>query len=88
MKVKSKTPDDRKKGVIYQVPCKECTVHRRTLRVRLMEHRRAVQRGDTVLLYTSPIAADEYHCTARQYIGSESAYSSIVLLFPCKGNGT
>ena len=26
MKVKSKTPDDKKKGVIYQVPCKECTV--------------------------------------------------------------
>lgn len=51
MKVKTHIPEERKRSVVYEVPCKEC--HRtqigetkRTLKVRLGEHKRAVKRGD------------------------------------------
>ena len=51
MKVKNRVPEEKKKAVVYQVPCKDC--HQlytgesmRTLKVRLAEHRRAVQKSD------------------------------------------
>ena len=51
MRVKSQVPEERKKGVVYQVPCKDCDgvytgESKRTLKVRLMEHKRAVVRRD------------------------------------------
>ena len=41
---------ERKKGVVYQVPCKDCNgvytgESKRTLKVRLTEHKRAVVRS-------------------------------------------
>ena len=51
MKVKNQVPEEKKKAVVYQVPCKDC--HQLymgetewTLKVRLAEHRRAVQKSD------------------------------------------
>ena len=52
MKVKNRVPEDeKKKAVVYQVPCKDCHQlymgeSKRTLKVRLAEHRRAVQKSD------------------------------------------
>ena len=51
MRVKTTTPQDRRKGVVYEVPCKECDKRyigetKRTLKVRLGEHKQAVKRGD------------------------------------------
>ena len=51
MKVKSRLPDERKKGVVYQIPCNSCDhvytgESKRTLKVRMTEHRRAVKMGD------------------------------------------
>ena len=48
MKVKSTRPEDKKKGVIYEVPCAECNCvyvgkTGRSLEVRLKEHRYAVK---------------------------------------------
>ena len=49
MRVKSL--EERKRGVVYEVPCKEChqtyiRETKRTLKVRLGEHKQAVKRGD------------------------------------------
>ena len=51
VKVKTPIPEEKKKGVMYEVPCKDChRVHigatKRTLKVRLGEHKQAVRRGD------------------------------------------
>ena len=51
MKVKTKTPEDLKKGVIYEVPCTDCTKvyigeTGRNLRTRLKEYKYAVKRND------------------------------------------
>ena len=52
MKVKSTRPDDKKKGVIYEVPCAECNCvyvgeTGRSLEMRLKEHRYAVKTKDS-----------------------------------------
>ena len=51
MQVKTRIPEERKRGVVYEVPCKECHQTyigetKRTLKVRLSEHKQAVKRGD------------------------------------------
>ena len=59
VKVKTPIPEEKKKGVMYEVPCKDChRVHigatKRTLKVRLGEHKQAVRRAipRTALLST------------------------------------
>ena len=52
MKLKTHVPDDRKKGVVYEVPCKDCRntyvgETKGTLRVRLGEHKQAVHAHET-----------------------------------------
>ena len=51
MRIKTCIPEERKTGVIYEVPCKKCPQTyiretKRTLKVRLGEHKQAVKRGD------------------------------------------
>ena len=51
MKVKTQIPDERKRCVVYEVPCKDCDKRyigetRRMLKVRLGEHKQAVKKGD------------------------------------------
>ena len=51
MKVKTPIPEAKKKSVVYEVPCKECDgvyigETKRTLKIRLGEHKSAVKRGD------------------------------------------
>ena len=51
MKVKNCVPEEKKKAVVYHVPCKDCCKlytgeSKRTLKVRLAEHKRAVQKSD------------------------------------------
>ena len=51
MKVKTKTPEEKLTGVVYEIPCGQCDEvylgeAKRTLKVRLGEHRQAVKRGD------------------------------------------
>ena len=51
MQVKSRTQEQKQTGVVYKIPCKECPEvyvgeSKRTLKVRLSEHRQAVKRGD------------------------------------------
>ena len=51
VKVKQKMPKE-KKEVVYQVPCKDCRkvyigeAKRRSLKVRISEHKQAVKKGD------------------------------------------
>lgn len=50
-KVKTPTPDERKAGVVYEIPCMDCEAvyigeTGRCLEKRLVEHRRAVRNGD------------------------------------------
>ena len=52
MKVKTPTPADRRKGIVYKVPCKECGTcyireTRRTLKVSLGEQKQEVKSGDS-----------------------------------------
>ena len=49
--VKNRVPEEKKNTVVYQVPCKDCCKlymgeSKRTLKVRLAEHKRAVQKSD------------------------------------------
>ena len=51
MRVKTNIPEEKKTGVIYEVPCEECPQTyigetKRTLKVRLSEHKQAVKHGD------------------------------------------
>ena len=51
MKVKNCNPEEKKREVVYEVPCKECYLTyigetRRTLKVRIGEHKQAVKRGN------------------------------------------
>ena len=51
MQVKNRTPGQKQTGVVYEIPCKDCPEvyvgeTKRTLKVRLSEHRQAVKRGD------------------------------------------
>ena len=51
VKVKQKMPEERKKEVDYQVPCKDCCKvyigeTKRTLKTRISEHKQAVKKGD------------------------------------------
>ena len=51
IKVKNHVSEEKKKAVVYQVPCKDCQQlytgeSKRTLKVRLAEHKRAVQKSD------------------------------------------
>ena len=48
MQVKTRIPEERKRGMVYEVPCKECHQTyigktKRTLKVRLGEHKQAVE---------------------------------------------
>ena len=50
--MKTPTPDLKKKGIVYEIPCKECDKRYigetgRTLNKRITEHKLAVKRGDT-----------------------------------------
>ena len=50
MQVKNKTPEQKQTGVVYEIPCKDCPEvyvgeTKRTLKVRLSEHRQAEKRG-------------------------------------------
>ena len=52
VKVKQAIPNSKKKGVIYEVPCKDCPCvyigeTGRTLEKRLSEHKTAVKKNDT-----------------------------------------
>ena len=52
VRVKSPTPDLKKKGVVYEIPCKDCDKcyigeTGRTLMKRMTEHKLAVRCGDT-----------------------------------------
>ena len=53
MKVKTHVLEDKRRGVVYKVPCKDCSKTyvyvgeiKRTLKVRLGEHKQVVKRGD------------------------------------------
>ena len=51
MKVKQKMPEEKKKEVVYQVPCKDCCKvyieeTKRTLKTRISERKQAVKKGD------------------------------------------
>lgn len=51
LNVKNKVPDQKKKGVVYLIPCRECEEGYvgetgRTLQKRIEEHKTAVRRGD------------------------------------------
>ena len=51
MQVKNRTPEQKQTGVVYEIPCKDCPElyvgeTKRTLKVRLGEHRQAMKRGD------------------------------------------
>ena len=51
MQLKNQIPEEKRRSVVYQVPCKDCSKTyigetKRTLKVRLSEHKQAVKRGD------------------------------------------
>ena len=51
VRVKNKIPPEKKKGVVYEVPCQDCgEVYvgetGRTLKKRISEHKQAVKKGD------------------------------------------
>ena len=56
MRLKTRMPEERKRGVVYEVPCKECSKTyvgetKRTLKVRLEEHKQAEATPEIELLY-------------------------------------
>ena len=51
MQLKNQIPEEKRRSVVYQVPCKDCSKTyigetKRTLKVRLSEHKQAVKRYD------------------------------------------
>ena len=51
LKVKNFTPEEKKREVVYEFPCKECHLTyiretKRTLTVSIGEHKQAIQQGD------------------------------------------
>ena len=51
MQVKTRTPDESKRSVVYEVPCKDCHhtyigETKKTLKVKIGEHKQAVKWGD------------------------------------------
>ena len=51
MRVKQKTPIEKKANVVYEVPCRDCQLTyigetRRTMKKRMTEHKYAVKTGD------------------------------------------
>ncbi len=51
MKVKTHAPENKRREIVYEVPCKNCSKTyvgemKRTLKVRLGEHQQAVKRDD------------------------------------------
>ena len=51
MCVKNRTPEQKQTGVVYKIPCEGCPEvcvgeTKRTLKVKLSEHRQAVKQGD------------------------------------------
>ena len=51
MQVKNSTPEQKQTRMMYEIPCKECPevymgATKRTLKVRLSEHRLVVKRGE------------------------------------------
>ena len=66
MQVKSRVPEEKKKGIVYQVPCKDCDgvyteESKRTLKVRLTEHKRAVVRSDVNNGIPGHVAMNEHN---------------------------
>ena len=52
MKLKTRVPEERIRGVVYEVPCKDCSKTyvgetKTMLKVRILEHKQAVKRGDS-----------------------------------------
>ena len=52
MRVKNMVPEEKKKGVVYEIPCKDCSQTYvgetgRTLKKRISEHKQAVRRLDS-----------------------------------------
>ena len=50
-KVKTRIPQEKQTGVVYEIPCSDCREvyvgeTKRTLKVRMSEHRQAIHRGD------------------------------------------
>ena len=50
-KVKGKVSDDMKKGVVYEIPCRDCEYvyvgeTKRTLKRRIVKHKQAVRKFD------------------------------------------
>ena len=63
MRVKSKIPQDQKKGVVYEVPCADCNSiyigqTGRNLEMRLKEHQYAVKRQDEIAVHAQESGHD------------------------------
>ena len=72
---KQRTKD--KKGVVYEIPCKEVYVGetKRTLKVRLSEHRQAVKQGDPKNGIAVHVQKTDHECHHVMYV-------QCALLFP------
>ena len=58
-------PEEEKKGIVYQLPCKDCDgvytgESKRTLKVRLTEHKRAVVKSDVNNSIAVHVAKNEH----------------------------
>ena len=66
MQVKLHIPEEKKKGIVYQVLCKDCDgvytgEPKRTLKVRLTEHKRAVVGSDVNNGIPGHVAKNEHN---------------------------
>ena len=80
VKVKQKMPEEKKKEVVYQVPCKDCCKvyigeTKRTLKTRISEHKQAVKKGNE----KNGIAVHA-HTTNHNIGGSMGSWDSTRLL--------